>query len=206
MKFSLLPREDAYFMLFSQTSEKLIAASNDLVEMMENTPEKFEEFAKRIKDLEHDCDDLTRQITVKLDNSFITPFDREDIYALAFVLDDVCDYIDESATSILMYNIQEITDQAKNFAKIIQAQTVEIDACIQMLKKPHKFKKHIREIRRLEKEGDDLYFQAISELFNRNGDVLTMTKLKELYESLEIATDRCERVGNIIESLLLKHS
>lgn len=206
MGFSLLPREDAYFDLFSQTAEKIKLASNALVEMMEDKPETFEVYVKRIKDLEHDCDDLTHQITVKLDKSFITPFDREDIFTLSVVLDDVCDYIDESSTAILMYNINEIGDHARHFANIIQAQTTEIALSVSMLKKPNGFKKHIAEIRRLEKEADDLYFKAVGELFQKDTDSKTLIKLKALYETLEIATDRCERVGNIIESVILKHN
>ncbi len=206
MGFSLLPREDAYFDLFSQTAEKIKLASNALVEMTRDKPETFEGYVKRIKDLEHDCDDLTRQITVKLDKSFITPFAREDIFTLSVVLDDVCNYIHESATAILMYNINEIGDHAKHFAKIIQAQTTEIDSCAAMLKKPNGFKQHIVEIRRLEKEADDLYFKAVGELFHKVTDPINLIKLKELYETLEIATDRCERVGNIIESVILKHN
>lgn len=125
---------------FSQTAENIKDASNALVETMQDKPETFEGYVERIRGFEHDCGDLTHQITVKLDKSFITPFDREDIFTLSVVLDDVCDYIDESSTAILMYYIKEISDHAKILAAIIQKQMREIDSLVSMLKGRKGFK------------------------------------------------------------------
>jgi uncharacterized protein len=206
MAFSLLPREDEYFVLFSQMTEKIQNASNTLVEMMQGESGTFESAAKRIKDIEHECDELTHTVTTKLNKSFITPFDREDIFALCVALDDVCDYIDAGARAILMYDIKDISDHAKGLAKVIQGLAMEINSAVKMLSKPVEINQHIVEIHRLENEADDIYFRAIGELFLNQTDPIAVIKWKELYEILENATDHCERVANIIESIFLKHT
>jgi uncharacterized protein len=206
MGFSLLPREDQYFTLFSQMTAKMQEASNALVELTQGEAANFEAVAKRIKDAEHGCDAITHELTTKLNKSFITPFDREDIFALSVALDDVIDYIDAGARAILMYDIKEMSDHAKHLAKVIQSQTIEINSAVSMLNKPNNMNQHIVEIHRLENEADDVYFRAIGELFHNTIDALTVIKWKELYEILENATDRCESVANIIESIMLKHT
>ena len=206
MAFSLLPREDEYFTFFSQITEKIQEASDILVEMLQDKHENYEAHSKRIKDAEHACDELTHQITNKLNKSFITPFDREDIFALVVALDDVCDFIDEGARAVVMYNIHEVSDYAKEFAKVIQGSAMEINSAVSMLHKPNGMNRHILEIHRLENEADDIYLRAIGELFKNQTDPIALIKWKELYEILENATDRCERVANIIESIVLKHA
>lgn len=204
--FNILPREDEYFALFSQMTAKIQEGSNALVDMMGAPSGEFENFAKRIKDAEHDCDELMHTVTVKLNKSFITPFDREDIYALAVALDDVLDYIDAGARAILMYHIRDINDHARHFAKVIQGLAMELNSAVSMLSKPNGMNQHIVEIHRLENEADDVYYRATAELFDHPTDAVTLIKWKELYEILENATDRCESVANIIESIILKHT
>lgn len=206
MAFSLLPREDEYFVLLSQMTEKIQDGSNALVEMMQTKRENFETYTKRIKDIEHECDVLSHNVTIKLNKSFITPFDREDIFTLSVALDDVMDYIDAGARAIVMYDIREINDHAKHLAKVIQSLAIEVNAAVSMLSKPDGMNQNIVEIHRLENEADDVYFRAIGELFHNEMDPLTLIKLKELYEILENATDRCESVANIVEGIILKHT
>jgi predicted phosphate transport protein (TIGR00153 family) len=206
MAFRLLPREDEYFTFFSQMTGKIQEASNGLLLMMQDKPESFEAHVKYIKDVEHECDELTHKVTTKLNKSFITPFDREDIFALVVALDDVCDYIDAGARAILMYDIKEISNHAVHLAKVIQSLSIEINSAVSMLAKPDGMTQHIVEIHRLENEADDVYFRAIGELFQNQTDPMTLIRWKELYEILENATDHCERVANIVESIILKHS
>lgn len=206
MAFSLLPREDEYFTLFSQMTDKIKEASNILVEMMQDASGNFEAYVKRIKDVEHACDEVTHNLTVKLNKSFITPFDREDIYTLSVALDDVIDYIDAGARAILMYDIKEINEHAHRFAKVIQSLAIELHSAVSMLSKPDGLNPHIVEIHRLENEADDIYFRAIGELFRHSTDAVMLIKWKELYEILENATDRCESVANIVEGIILKHT
>jgi uncharacterized protein len=206
MGFSFMPKEDEYFVLFSQMTAKMQEASNALVELTQSDIANFETLVKKVKDIEHSCDTITHEITTKLNKSFITPFDREDIFALAVALDDVVDYIDAGSRAILMYDIKVISDHAKHLAKVIQALTIEINSAVSMLRKPKNMNQHIVEIHRLENEADDVYFRAIGELFHSSTDAITLIKWKELYEILENGTDRCESVANIIESIMLKHS
>jgi uncharacterized protein len=206
MGFSFMPREDEYFVLFSQMTAKMQEASNVLVELTQSDFSKFETLVKKVKDIEHECDTITHELTTKLNKSFITPFDREDIFTLSVALDDVVDYIDAGARAILMYDIKEISDHTKHLAKVIQALTIEINSAVSMLSKPKDMNRHIVEIHRLENEADDVYFRAIGELFHSEKDAITLIKWKELYEILENGTDRCESVANIIESIILKHN
>lgn len=206
MAFSLLPKEDEYFSFFSQITGKIQEASDGLVDMLNDDHTNFEKHTKRIKDAEHYCDDLTHKVTTKLNKSFITPFDREDIYTLSVALDDICDYIDAGARAIVMYDIRVISDHAKDLAKVIQSLAAEIHSAVSMLKKPNGMNRHFVEIHRLENDADDIYFRAIAELFQNETDPIRLIKWKELYEILENATDRCESVANIIESIVLKHN
>ena len=206
MGFSLLPREDEYFVLFTEITGKIQEAADILVEMMQGGNGDYAAQTKRIKDAEHACDDISHRITTKLNKSFITPFDREDIYTLSVALDDVCDYIDAGARAIVMYDIREIGEHAVGFSKVIQNLTREIHSAVGKLQKPDEINKHFVEIHRLENEADEIYFRAIGELFKNPTDPLTVIRYKELYEILENATDRCESVANIIESIILKHN
>jgi len=206
MAFSLLPREDEYFAFFSQMSAKIQDAAKLLVQMVESDRSKFENFYAKIKKTENSCDELTHKITTKLNRSFVTPFDREDIYELSVALDDVCDYIDASARKIIIYDIREVTEHARVLAEVIYRLTVQIHGSVSILNKPNDMNQYIVEIHRLENEADDIYFRAIGDLFRKETDPIALIKLKELYEILEAATDRCESVANIIESVVLKHS
>lgn len=205
MAFSLLPREDVYFDLFTKMAAKIEEASAILTEMLETSGD-LSGYRKRIKDVEHACDELTHQITNKLNKSFITPFDREDIYTLAVALDDICDYIDAGVRAVVMYDIREQNAYSRQLARIIRDLGVEINGAVSVLSKPNGINERFREIHRLENEADDVYFRAIGELFKNEKDPLAVIKWKEFYEILENATDRCESVANIIESIVLKHN
>jgi predicted phosphate transport protein (TIGR00153 family) len=205
MAFSLLPREDEYFALFSQITAKIQEAATILVEMVNDKELDFVSYTRQIKDVEHQCDELTHKITTKLNRSFITPFDREDIYTLAVALDDVCDYIDAAARAIRMYNIGEFNEFIQQLAGLIRSLAVSMNSAVILLKQPNGMNAHIVEIHRLENEADDAYFRAIGDLFKNATDPIEVIKMKELYEILENATDRCESVANIIESIVLKH-
>jgi len=206
MAFSLLPREDQYFALFTQMGTKLQEAAGILVEMMQASDTDFELLSKKTKHVEHECDELTHTITTKLNKSFITPFDREDIYTLSVAMDDVSDYIDAAARAMVMYDIHESDPYALKLAKIIQKLTEAIHEAALLLESAKGMGPYLLEIQRLENEADDVYFHAVAELFKNSSDPVRIIKWKELYEILENCTDRCESVGNIIESIVLKHN
>jgi predicted phosphate transport protein (TIGR00153 family) len=206
MAFSFLPKEDQYFDLFTQMSGKIREAADILVDMMQGAHDNFESSSKRIKSVEHECDELTHSVTTKLNRSFITPFDREDIYTLAVALDDVCDYIDAAARATVMYNIDVADTYVQQLAVITQKLAGEMHSATGMLKEAKGLKPHLLEIQRLENDADEVYFKAMEALFKNQSDAFNIIKMKELYEILENATDRCESVGNIIESIVLKHN
>lgn len=206
MGFSLIPREDEYFSLFTQMTGKIVDASGVLVELMASNGDDKVEFTRRVKAIEHACDVLMHQITTKLNKSFITPFDREDIYTLSIALDDICDYMDAGARAMVIYDIQSSNDYARQLARILSDLAKQIDLAVKMLNKPLNISEHFVEIHRLENEADDVYFRAIADLFKNSSNAVNIIKWKELYEILENATDRCESVANIIESIVLKHN
>src|SRR5947209_4474047 len=206
MGWSLLPREDEYFSLFSQITGKIQEASNVLVRMVSEENADLTAYSKQVKDVEHACDEITHKVTTKLNKSFITPFDREDIFTLAVGLDDVCDYIDAAARAIRMYNITEFNEFVRQLARLINSQASAMNAAVAMLQDPKGMNAQIVEIHRLENEADEAYSRAIGDLFKNSTDPIEVIKQKELLEIFENATDRCESVANIMASVVLKHS
>jgi predicted phosphate transport protein (TIGR00153 family) len=205
-RFSFLPKEEQYFSFFSQMTSYIYDAARVLVEMLGDNNGAYADYLKRIKEIEHQCDDLTHSISTKLNKSFITPFDREDIYLLSGALDDVVDLIDDAARAMVMYDVHESTAHARHFADVIQRMAVQLHEIVSMLAKPNGISPRLVELHRLENEGDEIYHSAVAELFHNATDPLTVIKWKDIYEKLEAAVDRCENVANIIESVIIKHT
>lgn len=205
-RFSLIPREEHYFALFRQMSSYIFDAASALTAMLEESNGNHISHAKNIKSIEHSCDELIHSIVTKLNSSFITPFDREDIYALSGALDDIVDLIDDVAQVMVMYSIKEITGHARQFGDIIQRMAIQLHEIVSTLERPAGITGRLVEIHRLENEGDDLFYKAMEELFKGTPDPVTLIKWKDIYEKFEAAIDRCESVANIIESIILKHA
>ena len=203
---NLLPKEDQYFGLFHQMTLYICDASRELKGMLADKNHTYEEYSHRIKGLEHACDELTHTIATKLNKSFITPFDREDIYMMSSALDDIVDLIDDAARAIIDFDVHEIKSYAREFAGVIEKMAEQLREIVAILRKPKNITQRLVEIHRLENEGDDIYHAAIRELFHQEHDPLTVLKWKEIYEKLEAAVDRCENVANIIESVIIKHT
>jgi hypothetical protein len=206
MGFSLVPKEEQYFTLFNEMAVFMQDAAKALNEMMADQSGEYDHHVKRIKTIEHQADELTHTITNKLNKSFITPFDREDIYALASRLDDIIDGIDDAARTMLMYDVHASTNHSRHFSQIIQSLADELQAIVQVLEKPHGISQRFIEVRRLENEGDDLFHTAIGELFHSGNDPLTIIKWKNIYEKLEATIDCYQDAAGVIESVILKHS
>ena len=203
---NLLPKEEQYFALFIQMTVYISDAARELKEMLSDKNHDYKEYSRRIKGLEHACDELTHTISTKLNKSFITPFDREDIYLMSSALDDIVDLIDDAARAIIDFDVKEIKPYARAFADVIVRMAEQLREIVSILERPKNITQRLVEIHRLENEGDDIYHAAISELFHQEHDPLTVLKWKEVYEKLEAAVDRCENVANIIESVLIKHT
>ena len=159
-----------------------------------------------MKAAEHASDEITHGIMREVNSSFITPFDREDIYTLAGGLDDIVDLIDDAAHAMVIFNVRETTEHARQFADVIQRMAVQLHEAVSALESPSEVAPRLVEMHRLENEGDDIYHTAIAELFRDPTDPLTVIKWKEIYEKLEATCDRCESVAHIIESVILKNA
>jgi hypothetical protein len=202
--FRLLPREEKFFDLFEQQAAHIVSASRVLEEMtLEYADAKAK--AAQIKDLEHTCDTVTHEIVRRLNTTFVTPIDREDIYALACRLDDVLDLIDAVADRLLLYKIDSPTDGAIAMAKIIVKTAEETDRAVHCLRTLSAYyHKHAVEVNRLENEADRLLRDQLAALFEGTTDAIEVMKWKEIYETMESVTDRCEDVVNVIEGIVLK--
>jgi len=203
---NLIPKEEQYFDLFVQMTLYIGDAARELRQMLADERQNYSEYSQRIKRLEHACDELTHTISTKLNKSFITPFDREDIYLMSTALDDIVDLIDDAARAIIIFDIGEIRDYARDFASVIERMADQLREIVATLQKPKNITQRLVEIHRLENDGDDIYHAAVAELFHEERDPLTVIKWKEVYEKLEAAVDRCENVANIIESVIIKHT
>jgi uncharacterized protein len=205
-RFSLIPKEEQYFALFRQMTSHIYDAASKLAEMLAGNATEFQKHLESIKAIEHQCDELTHSISKKLNSSFITPFDREDIYMLSGALDDIVDLIDDSARVFVMYNVRETTDYARQFGDVIQRMAVQLHEVVSTLERPAGIAPRLVEIHRLENEGDDLYHEAIGDLFQGTPDPIRVIRWKDIYDKLEAAVDRCEQAANIIETVIIKHA
>jgi len=209
MGFTLLPRDTSFFDLFDQLAGKVLDAARALEEMLERW-DRLEMRVREMKDLEHECDAITHRTFDKLNLTFITPLEREDIHELASRLDDIVDHIDSTASRLVIYGVKRPTDEAKLLAQVLTRTCIEVQkavAGLRNLKDPASLSRISVEINRLENESDDILRLALKRLFERqNGDVLEVIKLKEIYEKLESAVDRCEDVANVIQAVVLRHT
>jgi predicted phosphate transport protein (TIGR00153 family) len=195
--FRLLPREDKFFDLFEQQGAHIVAAARALEELTL-------EYGSA-KALEHAGDTVTHEIVRRLNTTFVTPIDREDIYALACRLDDVLDLIDAVADRLLVYKIDHPTEGCIAMAKIIVKAAEETDRAVHCLRRLSPlYHKHAVEVNRLENEADRLLRDQLAALFEVTKDAIEVIKWKELYETMEAVTDRCEDVVNVIEGIVLK--
>ncbi|MHB8121552.1 MAG: DUF47 domain-containing protein [Desulfuromonadaceae bacterium] len=205
--FGLIPKEEKFFKLFKDMTENIIEGATLLKDMLDNfdTPAESQ---RRIKDIEHKGDSITHEIIQTLHKTFVTPLDPEDIYALASKLDDILDLIDASAQRIIMYNVEVIPPEAKSLGFIILQSCYAIDKAVAMLGKKinDKICEACVEINSLENEADRVSREAISRLFDEEKDPIQLIKWKEIYETLEKATDRCEDASNILESVVVKNA
>jgi uncharacterized protein len=203
--FGLIPRETAFFEMFQKAAHNMIEGSRLLQEMMENFQDP-ESQARQIKDVEHIGDSITHEIAKKLNQTFITPIDREDIHALASALDDILDLVEAVADQFVVFKVTTPTDSARKLASILYRSSVAVGAGIDRLGKPHA---DVTEccvlVNSLENEADRITRDAISSLFEQEKDPIAVIKWKEIYENFEEGTDRCEDVANILERIALKH-
>jgi uncharacterized protein len=204
MAFRLLPREEKFYSDFGALADELKRGARLLEQMV--APERpVWDKADEIKEVEHKCDFLTHEIIQRLNRTFVTPLDREDIHALARSLDDVMDAIDASATLIRLYRLDTVRFGARELAHIITVSADEVRLALDAMEQHKGLITHAIEINRLENEADRIHQQAVSRLFDDEQNPLAVIKWKETLDFLEDATDRCEDVANVIEGVMVKH-
>lgn len=201
--FRLIPRETKFFDLFAELSTSLNAGARLLRAILED-PQDLEKRVEQMQAIEHEGDRATHAIIAKLNTSFITPFDREDIHRLASSLDDVLDFVNAAAVRLVMYKIHQPPLAAAELAGLIVLQAEELARGVSLLEKNNGVLKHCDEINRLEDEADDVSRKAIAALFESEKDPIQLIKMKELYEVLEYATDKAEDAANVLEAIVLK--
>jgi predicted phosphate transport protein (TIGR00153 family) len=200
----LIPREEKFYADFQALADELHRGAG-LLEAMLATDEPQWDKAEEIKEVEHKCDFLTHEIIQRLNRTFVTPIDREDIHQLATSLDDVMDAIDASATLIRLYKLRSVRFGARELAATITACTKELRLALDAMERKKGIITHSVEINRLENEADRIHQEAVSRLFDEEANPLQVMKWKEMLDFLEHATDRCEDVANVLESVVVKH-
>ena len=202
--FRLIPREVRFFDLFEQQSAHIINAAGLLQDLVQNFSDARAK-AHAIKEVEHQGDLVTHEIVRRLNTTFITPIDREDIHDLASRLDDVLDYIEAAAERLVVYRIKEPTSACRAMADVIVTMVQPMDRALRCLRTMDPgFHEHAVEVNRLENTADTLLRDSLAAMFDESNDPIEIIKWKEIYETMEIVTDRCEDVANVIEGIILK--
>ena len=201
----LIPRDEGFFVLFNELEKRLKEAAQ-LLNRLFAEPDRLDHYVAAIKVVEHQADVLTHDVRARIDRSFVTPIDREDIHLLATVLDDVIDLIDGTARRAAMFHIAESREPARRLSETIALAANHIETGVAAIKKPTIVATTSREIKKLEEQGDAIYQEAVGELFRGRPDALEVMKWKELYDTLERALDSCQGVGHVLESISLKNS
>ncbi len=199
----LVPRETKFFDMFAEMSANLQEGARVLADVL-HSGEAVPVKVQRIKELEHRGDDMTHAVITKLNQTFITPFDREDIHKLASSLDDVLDYINAAGDRLILYEITNVPPAAGDLADIIVHQCQQLTDAVKKLEKHDNVLDYCVEINRLENEADHVVRTAIAKLFKEEKDPIALIKIKELYEVLEMATDKAEDAANVLESVVVK--
>jgi uncharacterized protein len=205
MRIRFTPESKEFFDLFSRASSNAVDIARLGLELFERFPEDGAELIGRIKELEHTGDNLTHEVVFQLNKTFVTPFDRDDIYRLAGAIDDVCDFVDGTADNLGSWGVTEVPPDARALADVILRATILLDEAVQRL---HGFKDSSRqliELRSLEDEGDRLYRNGVGELFRSGNDPLMVIRWKDIYEGLEEAVDACENAADVLETIVVKN-
>jgi predicted phosphate transport protein (TIGR00153 family) len=205
LRFNLLPRERTFYTMFERNSDIAVAAAETLCSLLQQ-PHVAEDKQRIISELEHEADDITHEIVRSINRTFVTPFDREDIYALASGMDDVVDYIKEISDKFGLYDLREASAPAIELGGLVLEAAQQLRQAMGKLESQKGLEPHWIEIHRLENQGDQVSRQAISDLFRGSQDPIHVMKLKDIYEVLEDALDRSEDVANVLENIVIKNA
>jgi hypothetical protein len=201
----LLPREEEFFDLFLQVADRNREAAKHLRALFDGPPDRRTPHVEAIKRLEHEADQVTHEVVNRLDRTFITPLDREDIHKLASDLDDVMDSIDDTARRAEIFRLGNAPDGVKQLTEVIERMVAVLFDGVSRLRKGDDVIKYCIEAKKLEEEGDAIYHASLGALFASEPEALEIIKWKEMYDKLEATLDQSEDVANVLESITLKH-
>ena len=204
-RIRLTPQRREFFELYSKASANTVEIAAKLVELLERFPEDKEESLRVIKELEHEGDRLTHDVIYLLNRTFVTPFDRDDMYRLASAIDDVCDHVDEAADNLDAYKVKEVPEKAKEQGRVIHRAATKLDEAVQLLEGFRDSRRQLVALRTLEDEADRLEREAVAELFRSGQDPLTIIRWKDIHEQIEEAVDACDNAADVLEAILVKN-
>ena len=204
-RLSLVPQKREFFDLYTRAAANNVAIAERLVQLLDRYPEGAGDLVREVKELEHEGDRLTHDLVDLLNRTFVTPFDRDDMYRLAGALDDICDHVDEAAGRVASYGISEIREQARGQAQVIRRAAAKLAEAVGRLDGFKESRRELIELRELEDEGDRLEHDAVSSLFSGGADPLTVIRWKDIHEGLEEAVDACENAADVLEAILVKN-
>lgn len=204
MRFRLIPREEKFFADFTALADRIVSGATLLERMLASDPPAWDT-ALQIKQIEHECDALTHSIIQRLNSTFVTPIDREDIHGLATSLDDVMDAIDAASGVLRRYRMASLRYGARELASLTWQATMQVKVAVEALERRDGVHDRAVEVNRLENSADDVHDEALRRLFEEERDAIALIKWKEVLDLLEEATDRCEDVANVLEGVVVKH-
>jgi len=202
----LLPREEDFFSLFVEVARRNSEAAKLLRDLFEAAPDRRTPIIEAIKKLEHEADQVTHDVVNRLDRTFITPLDREDIHKLASDLDDVMDVMDGTARRAQIFRVGVAPDGVLRLTEVIQRMVIVLGQGVERLRKGEEVIKYCIEAKKLEEEGDVIYHEALGRLFETERDAIELIRWKEIYDNLERTLDEAEDVANGLESITIKHA
>jgi predicted phosphate transport protein (TIGR00153 family) len=202
---NLKPQKREFFDLFTQASKNAREIARALVELLEDWPDGGRERLRDVRELEHEGDRLTHEVINLLNRTFVTPFDRDDMYRLASAIDDVCDHIDEAADNIDAYEVREVPTRARQQAEVIHRAASRLHEAVERLEGFKDSSRQLAALRELEDEGDRLEREAVADLFRSGADPLTIIRWKDIHAQLEEAVDACENAADVLEAILVKN-
>jgi predicted phosphate transport protein (TIGR00153 family) len=206
VRFSLTPQDTSFYDMFQTSARHLVTGAALLTEVMGSSRAERELLAQKMREAEHAADETTHEIMRKVNSSFITPFDREDIYALASSLDDCMDEMDAAVDLIVLYQLDALPERVSGQVEVLVRMAELTAEAMPKLRSMNDLSEYWIEINRLENQGDQLYRRLLAELFNGDLKATAIMKLKEVVDELEAATDAFEKVAHTVESIAVKES
>jgi uncharacterized protein len=204
VRITLVPQKREFFALYGRAARNAVEIARLLVRLLDDFPGE-DSLLRDIKELEHEGDRLTRELVDLLNRTFVTPFDRDDMYQLSSALDDICDHIDEAAGNIAGYGISAIRPAAKEQGQVILRSTEKLREAVERIDGFKDAGRQLHELRDLEDEGDRLNREAVSDLFRSESDPVSIIRWKDIHEQLEEAVDACENAADVLEAILVKN-